>query len=212
MRSRQRPVRGFPATALAVAGLGGLVTLTLTAGCTQQDQQESPSRAESGTPSQRGTISVPAGSPSPLPVSATASPAEGQRLRVEVNDLRADGRGLAVLRFTLVNVGSRPFAMDRNLADPNRNAGVGYDFFSCELATSGVTLADGDERYQPVYRTDGESRYCMNARWGGQHAGTAVEPGHGRILYTTYVLPEDLRTVTVEVPGFEPVSDIPVTR
>lgn len=189
--------------AVAVAGL-----VALPAGCTQDGSPQ----ARPGTPQPTGTISVPPGSPSPLPVAAIATPTEGQQLRVEVNDLRADGHGLAVLRFTVANTGSQPFTLDRTLSDPNRGPAVGYDFFSCEMAASGVTLATGQERHHPLYRTDGESRYCMNARWGGQNAGTAVEPGHSLTLFATYVLPDDVHSVTVEIPGFEPAPDIPVQR
>ena len=205
MPTETRRLWSAAATALAVVVLAPV----LLAGCTRPDSP----RARPTAGGQTGTISVPPGSPSPLPVAATATPVKGQQVTAEINDVRADGEGLAVLRFTLTNTGTHPFELDRTLADPNRDPAVGYDFFSCAMAASGVILADpeGGERYHPLYRSDGDSRYCMNARWGGQRAGTAVEPGHDLVLFATYVLPDDVRAVTVEIPGFGPVPDVPVT-
>lgn len=192
-----------------IGTVAGLAVLALATGCTRENP---PPGGGQPDPTARPTISVPQGSPSPLPVAATATPANGEQLQAEINDIRADGEGLAVLRFTVTNTGSQPFDMDRSLADRNRDPAVGYDFFSCELAVSAVTLSAGEERYHPLYRSDGNRRYCMNARWGGQTAGGVVEPGQSRILFATYILPDDVRTATVEIPGFEPVEDLPVTR
>lgn len=187
---------------LAVAALAGACT---TAGGSQ--------RRESATSAHpRETISLPAGSPSPLPVAATAAAVEHDGLSARIHDVRVDSGGVAVLRFTIDNGGTQAFPLGRELADPNRDPAVGFDFFSCELAASGVTLIAGNLRHHPLYRSDGEHRSCLNARWGGQHAGTTVEPGHGRTLYAVYLLPGSADSVTVEIPGFEPVPGVAVQR
>lgn len=205
MRSKAR--RGpVEAAALVVAAL---TAAALVAGCTRENS----SQADPTNPQPSGTISVPPGSPSPLPVAATAEPTEGQQVKVELNDVRADARGLAVLRLTLTNEGAEPFPI-QELADEERDPVVGFDAFSCRQAPSGITLVDpeGEMRYHPLLRDDGDSRYCMNTRWGTMEAEPAVDPGDHLVLFTTYVLPSDVRSVTVEVPGYEPVEDMSVDR
>lgn len=204
MRSRARGAL-VEAAALAAAALAAA---TLIAGCTREGSPQ----AGPTSPQPRGTISVPPGSPAPLPVAATAAPAEGQQVKVEINDLRADSRGLAALRFTVTNEGSEPFDV-QELTDEERDPAVGFEFFSCRKAPSGVTVVDpeAEQRYHPVFRFDGNTRHCLNTRFSFPQVNP-VEQGRQLTLYTAYVLPSDVQSVTVEVPGFEPVEDVPVTR
>ncbi|MQA85140.1 MAG: hypothetical protein GEV03_11065 [Streptosporangiales bacterium] len=205
MRSSAQRGRG---AALATALTAILVAGALLAGCTREGSPQ----AEPTKRQPNGTISVPPGSPPPLPVAATAAPAEGQQVKVEINDVRADSRGLAVLRFTITNEGPQPFDV-QNLTDEERDPAVGFEHFTCRKAPSGVTLVDPEakERYHPVLRFDGDNRYCVNTRFSFPKVNP-VERGRRLTLYTAYVLPSEVRSVTVEVPGFEPVEDVQVTR
>ncbi|WP_285731573.1 hypothetical protein [Nocardiopsis sp. ATB16-24] len=75
---------------------------------------------------------------------------------------------------------------------------------------AGVTAFDPKEgkRFHPVM--DGEN-YCLcSGEYSVQLQETAV-PRSTVTYWSMYSVPEDLESITIEIPGFDPIEDIPIS-
>ena len=123
---------------------------------------------------------------------------------IEIRELRRSVAGnYAQLVWTLNNESSKTI----NLGEL-RNRTYNYG----ATAGSGLVLVDKDTglRFHPYLDSDLD---CVCA--GVDHSPNVfdfiVEPRSQTTYWASYQLPPDVETVTVEIPGFLPVKDVPVS-
>jgi hypothetical protein len=122
----------------------------------------------------------------------------------KVNQLDRSPTGITVLAWTLHNQGSDGF--------PFSVEAIGETYLYVGGPQSGITLLDSAEqtRYHPLM--DEETRCLCSAGIARPMELVTVVPQDSYATYhSTFLLPEDVDEVTVEVPGFEPIEEVPVT-
>lgn len=77
---------------------------------------------------------------------------------------------------------------------------------------SGLVLVDEDTglRFHPFLDSDLDC-VCAGADYAPRIFDLITEPGTQNTYWASYQLPPDVETVTVEIPGFLPVKDVPVS-
>lgn len=77
---------------------------------------------------------------------------------------------------------------------------------------SGLVLVDKDTglRFHPYLDSDLDC-VCAGADYAPKVFDLITEPGTQNTYWASYQLPPDVETVTVEIPGFLPVKDVPVS-
>ncbi|OKI19168.1 hypothetical protein A6A08_05320 [Nocardiopsis sp. TSRI0078] len=75
---------------------------------------------------------------------------------------------------------------------------------------AGVTAMnpEGETRYRPIM--DGEG-YCLCSGEESNELINVLDPGEKIAYWSLFSVPDDLDTVTVEIPNFEPIEDIPIS-
>ncbi|WP_238580713.1 hypothetical protein [Streptomonospora alba] len=96
---------------------------------------------------------------------------------------------------------------DRNLHD-NRFSNPIYDYR--EPIFSGITLADHNiqTRFHPLMDKE---NFCLCSGYVPRLPYTPyVKPEESVDYWAMYSIPEDVKNVDVEIPGFDPIEDVPV--
>lgn len=123
----------------------------------------------------------------------------------EINGLERASSGEVLLRWTFRN-----HSEDRIHTSAFRLSQY-WNYYSIS-ATQGLTLLDEENqvRYYPLVDSD---QRCLCAGGFSDYDFTSfVDPGRRSSYWSTYLLPEDIDTVTVEFPeDFPPVEDVPVS-
>ncbi len=75
---------------------------------------------------------------------------------------------------------------------------------------AGVTIMDSKEgiRYHPIM--DGDGSCLCSGESSNEFIGT-LNPGEKIAYWSLFSVPDDIDTVTVEIPNFEPIEDIPIS-
>ncbi|WP_436890757.1 hypothetical protein [Nocardiopsis dassonvillei] len=75
---------------------------------------------------------------------------------------------------------------------------------------SGVTITspESGEKYYPVMDSHG---MCLCSGNTSNNIQTGLDPGGQVAYWSTYSVASEAQTITVEVPGFEPIEDIPIS-
>jgi hypothetical protein len=123
---------------------------------------------------------------------------EGQDpdIRVEVRDLKRGEGGVVTLRLRLVNESAEAFDASCDMRDPAANDSCG-EF-------TGAYLLDATNKKKYTVVRDSERRCVCSGI-------DAVEPGKRMNLWATFPAPpEDVTAVTVVVPQFEPIENVPI--
>lgn len=91
----------------------------------------------------------------------------------------------------------------------NWPSGTTY-IYSNSLQYSGVTVtsSDGDSRYHPIMDSNGE---CLCSGKTSFDFKDQIGPGEQVAYWSMYSVPEDVDAITLEIPGFEPIEDIPIS-
>ncbi|MFE3457673.1 hypothetical protein ACFXKD_09005 [Nocardiopsis aegyptia] len=77
-------------------------------------------------------------------------------------------------------------------------------YFSAVTALS----SDGSTRFHPIMDGSGE---CICSGNTSSNFSERVEPGESMAYWSMYSVPNDVESVTVEIPGFEPIEDVPIS-
>lgn len=118
-----------------------------------------------------------------------------------VSGFKADGQGFGVLYWTLRNEGVE-------------GVGLGPGEFASErwatdvVAPSVVTIVDGNRRHATLVHSEGCLCYVTPPRIDF----SSVDKGDEILLTQIFAVSPGARTITVEIPGFHPVPNIPVQR
>ena len=124
---------------------------------------------------------------------------------IEIRELKRSGTGnYTQLVWTLNNSSPTPI----RLAEfQNRT----YNY-SGSTSGSGLVLVDKATgfRFHPYLDSDLDC-VCAGAEHAPKVFDLVTEPGTQNTYWASYQLPPDVETVTVEIPGFLPVKDVPVS-
>ncbi|MBX9389674.1 hypothetical protein ACFPZ0_15235 [Streptomonospora nanhaiensis] len=164
------------------------------------------------------SASAAATSPSPSPGSestpgTSASPALGSTessgelenvsdAMAEVLDLKhSTSSGLTVLTVRITNTGTENIHAN-NFANPI------YDYRHTHL--SGVTLLDESSQIRHHPLIDAETNCLCSGYVSLSPYDPLIEPNQSVDYWTTYRTPSDTASFTVEIPGFDPIENVPV--
>ncbi|MDT0327591.1 hypothetical protein [Nocardiopsis lambiniae] len=75
---------------------------------------------------------------------------------------------------------------------------------------AGVTIVDpeGNSRYHPIMDNLGS---CLCSGSSSSNFKKRIEPGEQVAYWSMFSVPKNVESVTLEIPGFEPIEDIPVS-
>ncbi len=75
---------------------------------------------------------------------------------------------------------------------------------------SGVTITshNGTMRHHPIMDENGGCLCSGNLSFDFKEE---IHPGEQVAYWSMYSVPEDVDTITLEIPGFEPIEDIPIS-
>jgi hypothetical protein len=140
----------------------------------------------------------------PSPPSAPATPqalatAEGRTpvLRAEVTELKRTSGGTLTMRFTLINDSKQPI----NVADITELLDLGASF-----PVGGVHLIDPVGRKKYFVARDSENR-CVCSEFQALQAGQRAN--HWAKFPAP---PDDVERLSVVLPTFSPMDDVPISR
>jgi hypothetical protein len=180
----------------AVVGCLGKVATTQAAGAT----------AEAAAPA--ATVASPPSRPAPRAPIATA---EGKTagLSVEVTELKRASGGTVTLKFTVINDSAEPAGLDE-LADHNTKDYPGVVSVATEgMAVGGVHLIDPVGKKKYLVARDSEGRCVCSS-------GVTLQyfPKGSRVnLWAKFPAPpEGVERLSVVIPGFSPMDDVPLSH
>jgi hypothetical protein len=198
---RSIPVAALICTALVVPACSGKSQTQTAANSVAQATTAAPAEA-TPTPSEAASVSPPAAETA-APVAATAAPPAGPSSdgdapgsRVTIQSLKRNG-DTVTLRFTLSNASSQELGTQQFNGDGYR----GFRSFS------GVNLIDnvGKKKYFPVADTD---RNCICS-----NDVPNIEANSAANLWVEFPAPPaSVQKITVEIPHFQPINDVPITQ
>jgi hypothetical protein len=139
--------------------------------------------------------SAPKPSSQPSSVLATTD-GEFPDIRVEVQELRRTSGGTVTLKFAVINDSDQKFF----LGDKIGGLSYGYN-------VSGIDLIDaaGKKKYLVILDSD---KKCLCSIIEG-----SVEPKSRIKLYAKFPAPpEDVKKITIEIPHFTPMEDVPISQ
>ncbi|GAB3210203.1 hypothetical protein GCM10027294_27610 [Marinactinospora endophytica] len=136
--------------------------------------------------------------------SSASSRTNWEGAEVEVNELkRSSTGGYTSLTWTLHNNSTETISLGEM-----RNK---IYYYKGSHDGSGVALIDEENsyRYNPFIDSN-EKCLCAGADHSPAKFKLLTEPGESTTYWASYQLSEDTETVTVEIPGFLPIKDVPV--
>jgi len=140
------------------------------------------------------------------PVSAPAAAAggvatsEGEKpgFTLTVTELKRASGGTVTLKFTIANGGTESMSFGNDMVDPS-NSGVDYN------SIGGVHLIDPVNKKKFFVVRDSDNR-CLCSRDLG-----SIAPGKALNLWAKFPAPPDVPRVSVVVPHFMPMDDVPIS-
>lgn len=115
-----------------------------------------------------------------------------------------DGQGMARVTYTLTNVGENDYSVGNELGDPD-------SFRTLSVQAANVQIIDEQDEERKYTLVDSERNcVCYWTQPGSDYF--TLEPDDEATFANMYALGDDARTVTVEIPGFEPVKGVKVVR
>lgn len=118
-------------------------------------------------------------------------------IRAEVTDLKRGAGDVVTLKFTIVNESKKTIPLSTYLSETGRNVDV--------KTVSGVHLADPtNKRKMLVIRDEAQNPLCSAKL-------SDLAPGARASFWAKFPAPaSDVSTVSVVIPHFEPLDDVPV--
>lgn len=189
-----------------------LILMTLVLAC-QKDQplpQHQSSAAPESSAAPAADVAPPApASTEPAPAPATSPPAavaggiattdgEQSGISLTVTEFKRGSGDTATLKFTIVNNGTEALEFGYGLADP-ANSTIDYG------TIGGVHLIDPVNKKKYFVVRDSDKR-CVCSR-----DLKKIDPGSSLNLWAKFPAPVDTQSVTIVVPHFMPMDDVPVS-
>jgi hypothetical protein len=150
------------------------------------------------TPVPATTTSAPAAA---APAGAIAS-TDGEKpgTHIDITELKRTSGGTVNLKFTLSNTGSEKLGMSSNLGDHV----VSSDYYR---GVSGIHLIDPVNKKKYFVVTDSEKN-CLCSK-----DAPDIDPGGKLNLWAKFPAPPpEVAKVTIEIPHFAPIDDVPISQ
>lgn len=124
-----------------------------------------------------------------------------KQAEVDINELKRDRHGYVSLTWTVRNNDARDLNVWRGSQD--------YSGIYAESSTSGAALVSGEQRHRVL--RDAKHRVALGPNlFRTARDEYLVKKGEKYTLWAMFRLPLDVTTVTVDIPGFTPVPNVPV--
>lgn len=187
----------------AAAVIAALLVLT---GCSSGSGAASLTAASSPATTASATATAPAlPSPTPqgtMPVVATPKPRLWPDVKVTINAVERGAGGLLTVVFTVTNHGQADFDLQGKFRpSPYNYIGGG---------TEAVTIVDHTAK-QRYYTLVNDGVTCECYRGTDSNNNGNVPAGGSQTVYDVYRPDTMPTTVDVEIPGYAPAKDVPVT-
>jgi hypothetical protein len=135
------------------------------------------------------------------PIAVTDGETPGTR--IEVTELRRVSGGVLTLKFHMVNESDNPVVFNEENAFGANTENLGFGKFDDSIC--GVHLVDGSNKKKHLVIRDGEGN-CLCSR-----DLPDLEPGSRMSLWAKFAAPPDtVDRVSVVVPHFVPMDDVPI--
>jgi len=162
-------------------------------GC--DNQQAPPANAEA--PAQSASPAQDAAAPQPAPASTALASAEGELpgLRVEIQELKRTAGDTLTLKLAFVSTGQQDVPMDQ-FGTTGSN----------QWSLAGITLVDivGKKKYFPAGDSEGKCLCSMDI--------ARLKPQARANLWAKFPAPPpDVQTISILIPRFAPIEDIPIS-
>jgi hypothetical protein len=183
-----------------------LLSLVTFWGCIKQDENKpvsknEPAAAVESTPKAATAPTGSGGAPS-APSAAAIATADGETpgARVEITELKRSSDNTVTLKFAMVN-------------DSNKAIGFGYDYGDKDnsikdfSSVGGVTLVDSAGKKKYFVVRDSENN-CLCS-----HGLKDLAPASRANLWAKFPAPpDDVQKISVVIPHFGPLDDVPISR
>lgn len=190
--------------ALTLVLLGLLVTL-LGCGQSAENKQASsndqPTRSTEADPQAGGAANAPAAAPV-APAAVVLATADGEKAgtRVEITELKRSSDNTLTLRFAMVNDSPEQLSFNYNYGDPDHSI---KDFNSI----AGVTLVDGANKKKYFVVRDTENS-CLCSR----DLKDIPAKSRANVWAKFPAPPDDVQKISIVIPHFGPIDDVPISR
>jgi hypothetical protein len=122
-------------------------------------------------------------------------------VRLEVTELKRTSGDTLTLKFTIINDSSEDVDFSYNFVEQGKYEN--HDFAS----VGGVNLVDAAGKKKYLVLRDSENK-CLCSR-----SLKTVKPGSSAKLYAKFPAPpESVEKITVEIPHFIPMDDVPISK
>lgn len=189
--------------ALTLVLLGSLVTWGCSKAGTnrQASSKDEPGGSAEASP-QSGSVPTTSGGAPAAPAAVVIATADGEKAgtRVEITELKRTGDNTLTLKFAMVNDSPEPLSFNYNYGDPQHSI---KDFNSI----GGVTLVDGVNKKKYFVVRDTENT-CLCSH------GLKDVPAksRGNVWAKFPPPPDDVQKISIVVPHFGPLDDVPISR
>ena len=157
-----------------------------------------PSQTTESHPAAGNVPSVPAAAPAAV-VIATAD-GEKAGTRVEITELKRSSDNNLTLKFAMVNDGPDKLGFGYDYGDPQHNI---KDFSS----VAGVTLVDGANKKKYFVVRDTEDN-CLCSR----DLKDVSAKSRANVWAKFPAPPDDVQKISIVIPHFGPIDDVPISR
>ncbi len=166
----------------------------------------STSATSSPPPAVASTGAAPAAAPVPVAAAAVTdtgiASADGEQsgVTVVVKELKRASGGIVSLKLTVINNSDKKVGFGYHFADPDHE---GKDISTI----GGAQLIDPVGKKKYFVARDGDDRCVCSQRIGD------IEPGKSTNLWAKFPAPpEDVQKISVVIPHFAPLDDVPISR
>ena len=178
-----------------------LCFITLLASCTQKEEPKpaTPTQAQAVQPSPTPASTPGSVAPNTVPAIAVAD-GETSGIKAEIHELKRTAGDTLTLKFSIANGSAKKLGFGYDFAEKGKDV---PDFNTI----GGVHLIDGagKKKYFVVRDTEG---ICSCSRDLDE-----IEPGSRSQVWAKFPAPpEDVQKISVVIPHFIPVEDVPISR
>ena len=161
---------------------------------------------EEGVIEEEKGMEVAPSAPAPTPAAKTPSvlattDGEYPDVRVEVTELKRTSGDTLTLKFTIINDSSEEMNFSYDFGEEGKYGTIDFN------SVGGVNLVDaaGKKKYLVLRDADGK---CVCSR-----GLKGIEPSSRANLYAKFPAPpENVEKITIEIPHFIPMDDVPISK
>jgi hypothetical protein len=189
--------------ALALVLLGVLVTFW---GCSKSEEnrpassKDQPAQTAQKAAENASAPNAPAAPAAPAAVVVATADGEKAGTRVDITELKRSGDNTVTLKFAMVNDSPERLSFNYDYGDPQHSI---KDFNSI----GGVTLVDGANKKKYFVVRDTENS-CLCSRG----LNDIPAKSRGNVWAKFPAPPDDVQKISIVIPHFGPIDDVPISR